>query len=848
MALCQFPLNLHTVSSSTSSSPQFRRLQPLDASVNSKFLIRRLRFRSFNHTVRFNTRELSGVIRATIDVDTHQTKKTKRKPKPGFFEEISDKWSSRISPKTEKLPWQKREEQIKHHEEEEAEEVDEEEDESSSNLSSGYGLSGKRTDSKRLYSASEPSSFPRPSGYMSPPWVNNNGGSKGVSFTTSSEQGSQSSSFDDVFTVDRYRRGIDSSNRTVESDLDNGERGVINSGNDKGIWRARKSNTVEAERIVPEHELSRLRTVALRMVERVKVGSAGITQALVEAIHDKWEVDEVVKLKFSEPFSLNMKRTHEVLEKKTGGLVIWRSGSSVVLYRGISYKLKCVQSFIKQNNLDTSPEIHQSVKARGYIPEAANYPKNVPKQQLSELCELNDLLDEIGPRFHDWTGCDPLPVDADLLPPYVEGYRCPFRILPQGVKPCLSNTEMTEMRRLARTSPPHFALGRSRELQGLAKAMVKLWAKSTIAKIAIKRGVENTRNERMAEELKRLTRGVLVSRNKEYIVFYRGNDFMPPAVAEALTERQKEITEVLQTKEDQARGMASTRVTLTSQGKLSKTKLLAGTLAETIAASSRWAPDASSVDIEELKRESVSIKRSALIRDLELRLLYGKQKLRRAERALAKVQMDLDPSDLPTDSEIITEEERLLYRKIGLSMDPFLLLGRREVYAGTIENMHLHWKHRELVKVIVRGKSLPQVKHIAISLEAESGGVLVSVDKTMKGYAIILYRGKNYQTPFRLRPSNLLTRKKAFARSIELQRREALKYHVADLEERIELLKTGQDEDMETRKKSDGEEEETLYLRVDESDFSSDEDESVERDSEKNETFLSSVEAEEEET
>ncbi|EOA28459.1 hypothetical protein CARUB_v10024668mg [Capsella rubella] len=839
MALCQFPLNLHTISSSTSSSPQFRRLQPLDASVKSNFFIRRLRFRSFNHTVRFTTRELS-VIRATIEIDTHQRKKTKRKPKPGFFEEISDKWSSRISPKTEKLPWQKQGEQIQRHEE------GEEEDESSSVLSSGYGLSGKRTDSNRLYSASEPPSFPRPSGYMSAPWVNN-GGSKGVNFTASSEQGNQISSFDDVFTIDRYRRDNNSSNRAVDSDSDSddGERGMTDSGKDKGIWRKRSSNTVVAERIVPEHELTRLRNVALRMVERVKVGSAGITQALVEAIHEKWEVDEVVKLKFSEPCSLNMKRTHEVLEKKTGGLVIWRSGSSVVLFRGISYKLKCVQSFIKQNNLETTPEIHRSVEARVYKAEDANYPKNVPKEQLSELCELNDLLDEIGPRFHDWTGCDPLPVDADLLPPYVEGYRCPFRILPQGVKPCLSNTEMTEMRRLARTSPPHFALGRSRELQGLAKAMVKLWAKSAIAKIAIKRGVENTRNERMAEELKRLTRGILVSRNKEYIVFYRGNDFMPPAVAEALTERQKEITEVLQTKEDQAREMASTRVTLTSQGKSPKTQLLAGTLAETIAASSRWAPDASTVDIEELKRESASIKRTALIRDLELRLLYGKQKLKRAESALAKVQRDLDPSDLPTDLEIITEEERLLYRKIGLSMDPFLLLGRREVYDGTIENMYLHWKHRELVKVIVRGKSLPQVKHIAISLEAESGGVLVSVDKTMKGYAIILYRGKNYQMPFRLRPSNLLTRKKAFARSIELQRREALKYHVADLEERIELLKTGQDEDMETRKKGDGEEE-NLYLRVNESDFSSDEEESLEWESQKNETFLSSEEAEEE--
>ncbi|CAA7027549.1 unnamed protein product [Microthlaspi erraticum] len=821
MALChQFPVNLHTVSySSASSSFQSHRPQPPIPNLKSSFWIRRLRFHSFNLAVRFHTRELSA-IGAPTDIDTHQRKK-KRKPKPGFFEEISDKWSSRIIPGNNNFPWQKKqEEQIQNQEEED--------DKSDENPSSGY----EKTDSNRRYSASDPPSFPRPIGYMSAPWVK---------FPSSSEQEVQNSSSDNGFSLDRHRTVNVSGDRAVDEARDSdGER-------EKGIWRSKKSNTVEAERIVPEHELIRLRKIALRMIERIKVGSAGITQSLVEAIHEKWEVDEVVKLKFKEPFSLNMKRAHETLERKTGGLVIWRSGSSLVLYRGISYKLKCVQSFIEQNDLDTSPEVRRSVvEAGGYVPEDVNYPKNVPKELLSELCELNDLLDELGPRFHDWPGCAPLPVDADLLPTMVLGYRCPFRVLPQAVKPCLSNKEMTEMRRLARTSPPHFALGRSRELQGLAEAMVKLWGKSAIAKIAIKRGVENTNNERMAEELKRLTRGVLVSRNKDYIVFYRGNDFMPPAVAEALTERQKEITEVLQTKEDQVRETASTRVILTSQGKSSKTQLLAGTLAETIAASSRWAPEASSVDIEELKRESASIKRAALIRDLEIRLRYGKLKLRKAERALAKVQKDLDPSELPTDSEIITEEERLLFRKMGLSMDPFLLVGRREVYDGTIENMHLHWKHRELVKIIVRGKSLPLVKHIAISLEAESGGVLVSVDKTMKGYAIILYRGKNYQMPFRLRPSNLLTRRKAFARSIELQRREALKYHVADLKERIDLLKTGQEEDKEACKTTNGEEE-NLYLRVDESDYSSEEDESLEWESENNETFLSLEEEEEEE-
>lgn len=104
--------------------------------------------------------------------------------------------------------------------------------------------------------------------------------------------------------------------------------------------------------------------------------------------------------------------------------------------------------------------------------------------------------------------------------------------------------------------------------------------------------------------------------------------------------------------------------------------------------------------------------------------------------------------------------------------------GKRGIFDGTVENIHLHWKYRELVKLLVERKSFPQVKHIAIALEAESGGVLVTVDKTMKGHVIILYRGKNYQPPVAFRPKNLLSRRQALARSIELQRREVILYTV----------------------------------------------------------------------
>lgn len=557
----------------------------------------------------------------------------------------------------------------------------------------------------------------------------------------------------------------------------------------------RSSKTLLAEKTLPEHELRRLRNISLRMLERIEVGVAGITQELVDTIHEKWKVDEVVKLKFEGPLTVNMKRAHETLENRTGGLVVWRSGSMIVLYRGMTYHLPCVQSYAKQNQakscrLDGSNNVEydsNTVRTTSTIVSGASkHTKTLSEKELSELSDLNLLLDEIGPRFKDWSGCEPLPVDADLLPGIVPGYKPPTRILPYGVRHCLKDKEVTAFRRLARKMPPHFALGRNRQLQGLANAMIKLWGKCAIAKIAIKRGVENTRNERMAEELRILTGGTLLSRNKEYIVFYRGNDYLPPTITDALKERRK-LADLQQDVEEKARQMASTSVE--SKVKASDAPLVAGTLAETIAATSRWGSQQSGQDIETMREDSALAKLESLIEDLKKKLALAKGKVTKAEKIIAKLQGKKEPAELPTDLETITDEERLLFRKIGLSMKPYLLLGRRGVYDGTIENMHLHWKFRELVKIIVRGKTLQQVKHIAISLEAESDGVVVSLDKTTKGYAVIVYRGKNYTRPDALRPKNMLTRRQALARSIELQRREALKHHILDLEEKIELLK-----------------------------------------------------------
>lgn len=143
-------------------------------------------------------------------------------------------------------------------------------------------------------------------------------------------------------------------------------------------------------------------------------------------------------------------------QSRTGGIVIWRSGSSIVLYRGMSYKLRCVRLFNEQTQANTDGETGSLKMEASYLPDVAKHPENLPEE---EQMNINDLLDELGPRFRDWCGREPVPVDADLLPSVVPDYKAPFRLLPHGVKHCLRNKETTNLRRFARTIPPHFALG-----------------------------------------------------------------------------------------------------------------------------------------------------------------------------------------------------------------------------------------------------------------------------------------------------------------------------------------------------------------------------------------------------
>ncbi|GAB2288763.1 hypothetical protein Dimus_023075 [Dionaea muscipula] len=120
-------------------------------------------------------------------------------------------------------------------------------------------------------------------------------------------------------------------------------------------------------------------------------------------------------------------------------------------------------------------------------------------------------------------------------------------------------------------------------------------------------------------------------------------------------------------------------------------------------------------------------------------------KKHRAEKLLSKIEASMMPGGPSDDQEIITDEEKFMFRRVGLSMKAYLPLGVRGIFDGVVENMHLHWKHRELVKLISKQKTLAFVEETARLLEHESGGILVAMERIPKGYALIYYGRKNYR-------------------------------------------------------------------------------------------------------
>ncbi|XP_072990605.1 chloroplastic group IIA intron splicing facilitator CRS1, chloroplastic isoform X1 [Typha latifolia] len=566
----------------------------------------------------------------------------------------------------------------------------------------------------------------------------------------------------------------------------------------KMVFRREKKEreVTAAERILTENELARLQGEARRMKRWVRAKKAGFMQEVVEEIERTWKKQELAMVKIVEPLRRNMDRAREIVETKTGGLVVWSKKDTLVVYRGINYPMNpkasqksslapvgedsLAKSSIYQSqynkdnnaNLSTKSDGESFIRGNG---EVENFEATL--KQLNGVGpvtgtlyerEVNRLLDELGPRFIDWWWRTPLPVDADLLPEVVSDFKTPFRQCPPGVRLKLTDDELTYLRMLAHPLPTHFALGKNRKLQGLAAAILKLWEKSLIAKIAIKVGIPNTDNEQMSMELKHLTGGVLILRNKFFIILYRGKDFLPGRVADSIIERETELHDQ-QLKEEEARSKVADSFHVVDE--LASRTSYIGTFREY-----------QDIQVNHLGQNAehceakiqMEADKERLTRELtkqERRLFILTRKIEKSEKELADLSCSWSPSEQAADQELLTEEERQAFQNIGWKMEEHLLLGRRGIYDGVIGNIHQHWKHREVVKIITMQKGIREVMYTARLLELESGGTLVTVEKLRSSHAIIIYRGKNYNRPLKVLPDNLLTKKEALLRSIEVQRR-----------------------------------------------------------------------------
>ena len=174
---------------------------------------------------------------------------------------------------------------------------------------------------------------------------------------------------------------------------------------------------------------------------------------------------------------------------KTGGLVVWRRKDTLVVYRGCNYLMTsktflnmCPNSSGCQETSSTDLGLLNLEKgtctegnSNENIVDEKLSNKNAEVESVPAISLENDinfkpnsslyeretdrLLDGLGPRFIDWWMHKPLPVDADLLPEVVPGYRPPVRRCPPNTISKLRDDELTYLRNLAKSFPTHFVLG-----------------------------------------------------------------------------------------------------------------------------------------------------------------------------------------------------------------------------------------------------------------------------------------------------------------------------------------------------------------------------------------------------
>lgn len=90
--------------------------------------------------------------------------------------------------------------------------------------------------------------------------------------------------------------------------------GAIKEGIEERSKQKKEKVPTLAELTLPKKELRRLTTLGIALQRRLKVGKAGITEGIVNAVHERWRRNEVVKIRCEDICRMNLKRTHDLLE------------------------------------------------------------------------------------------------------------------------------------------------------------------------------------------------------------------------------------------------------------------------------------------------------------------------------------------------------------------------------------------------------------------------------------------------------------------------------------------------------------------------------------------------------
>ncbi|KAI3907021.1 hypothetical protein MKW92_008601 [Papaver armeniacum] len=134
----------------------------------------------------------------------------------------------------------------------------------------------------------------------------------------------------------------------------------------------------------------------------------------------------------------------------------------------------------------------------------------------------------------------------------------------------------------------------------------------------------------------------------------------------------------------------------------------------------------------------------------------------------------------------LNAEDRIIDKidKMARKGSNYLQVGVRGVYGGVIDNMHMHWKHHETVKVFCKPCKPGEVHEYAKDIARLSGGIPIQV---IGNDMIIFYRGKNYIRPDVRRPVDTLSKKRALEKSKYMQSLEAVRHFIAVAEKELEL-------------------------------------------------------------